>query len=69
LLTVEHEYRSKVVSLHVFNCTCLEGEPKCLQTQDIRWVEPAGLGKFAFPPPDEKVMEFLSRRKVFKDVS
>ncbi len=61
LLTVEHEYGTKAVSLHVFNCTCLEGEPKCLQAQDIRWVEPAGLEKYIFLPPDEKVIEFLLR--------
>jgi mutator protein MutT len=69
LLTVEHEYETKAVSLHVFHCTYLEGEPKCLQAQDIRWVEPAGLGQFTFPPPDEKVIEFLSRGEAFKGVS
>jgi 8-oxo-dGTP diphosphatase len=69
LLTVEHEYGTKAVSLHVFNCTCFEGEPKCLQVQDIRWVEPAGLGKYAFPPPDEKVIEFLLRGRVLGGVS
>jgi mutator protein MutT len=61
LLTVEHEYATKAVSLHVFNCTCLEGEPKCLQAQDIRWVDPAGLDKYTFLPPDEKVIEFILR--------
>jgi 8-oxo-dGTP diphosphatase len=69
LLTVEHEYGTKAVSLHVFNCTCFEGEPKCLQVQDIRWVEPAGLGKYTFPPPDEKVIEFLLRGRVLGGVS
>ncbi len=68
LLTVEHEYENKVVSLHVFHCTRLEGEPKGLQAQEIRWVELAGLGKFTFPPPDEKVIEFLLYEEAFKRV-
>ena len=69
LFTVEHEYETKAVSLHVFNCTYLEGEPRCLQAQDIRWVEPAGLEKYTFPPPDARVIEFLSRRRADRGVS
>ena len=60
LLTVDHEYGAKVISLHVFNCTRLSGEPRALQCQEIRWVDPADFPKFAFPPPDMKVIEFLS---------
>jgi mutator protein MutT len=59
LLTVHHEYQTKVISLHVFNCTSLEGEPRALQSQEIRWVDPKDLKRFSFPPPDMKVIEFL----------
>jgi len=60
-LTVEHDYGSKAISLHVFNCTCLAGEPKALECQEIRWVAQGDLFKFSFPPPDMKVVEFLFR--------
>ncbi|MCD4717223.1 MAG: (deoxy)nucleoside triphosphate pyrophosphohydrolase [Desulfobacterales bacterium] len=61
LLTVDHDYGSKAISLHVFNCTCLAGEPKALEGQEIRWVAPGDFFKFFFPPPDMKVLEFLFR--------
>ncbi len=60
-LTVVHEYESKVISLHAMECTLLAGEPRTLQCQEIRWVDPADFPKFVFPPPDMKVTEFLSR--------
>jgi mutator protein MutT len=61
LLTVDHDYGSKAISLHVFNCSCLAGEPKALEGQEIRWVAPGDLFKFSFPPPDMKVLKFLCR--------
>jgi mutator protein MutT len=60
LLTVDHEYEEKVISLHVFNCTPLSGEPKALDREEIRWVDPFELKKFSFPPPDVKVIEYLT---------
>lgn len=66
LLTVEYDYGIKAVSLHVFHCTDLKGEPKSLQAQDIRWVDPSDFKKYTFLPPDEKVIKFLLREKVFK---
>jgi 8-oxo-dGTP diphosphatase len=59
LLTVDHDYGSKAISLHVFNCICSAGEPKALEGQEIRWVAPGDLFKFSFTPPDMKVVEFL----------
>lgn len=58
-LTVKHAYDTRSVTLHVFHCTRLAGEPKPLQNDGIRWVEPAALEAFSFPPPDLKVIEFL----------
>ena len=60
LLTVDHEYQSKAISLHVFNCTPLAGEPKALDCEQIRWVDPIDLKRFSFPPPDIKVIEYLT---------
>jgi 8-oxo-dGTP diphosphatase len=60
LLMVDHEYPTKVISLHVFSCTSLGGEARALQCQEIRWVDPNDLTSYSFPPPDMKVIEFLS---------
>ena len=58
--TVEHEYYARVVCLHFFNCTCLAGEPRPLESQQLRWVHPVDLPKFTFPPPDREVIELLA---------
>lgn len=59
LFTVQHEYESKRISLHVFNCTTLKGKPKPLEGQEIRWISPKDLKKYPFPPPDLKIIEYL----------
>lgn len=59
LKTVVHEYEKKIVSLHVFECTHLKGEPKSLDGQEIKWVKPSELRRFEFPPPDREVIKLL----------
>lgn len=59
LLTLDHEYQAKAISLHVFNCTPLAGEPTALECEQVRWVDPIDLKGFSFPPPDVRVIEFL----------
>jgi mutator protein MutT len=59
LFTVPHEYESKQISLHLFECTYLEGSPKALMGQEIRWIEPEELSKYRFPPPDTKIIKSL----------
>lgn len=61
-LTVDHEYTDKRISLHVFNCTWLKGEPVPLQRQETRWSTLTELSKLAFPPPDVRVIETLTKR-------
>lgn len=61
-LTIVHEYETKVISLHVLDCTILEGEPRAIECQEFRWVAPADFHKFEFPPPDMKVIEQLFKR-------
>jgi mutator protein MutT len=62
LLTVDHEYADKQISLHVFSCTWLRGEPLALQCQEVKWVEWDDLSELIFPPPDMKVIERLTKR-------
>ena len=59
--TVDHSYGDRSISLHVFHCTLLEGEPKPLQSDGIKWVSPKALGSHEFPPPDSKVIDYLRR--------
>lgn len=60
LVTVNHEYADKRISLHVFNCTWVRGEPLAIQCQEIRWVTWHDLSGLKFPPPDMEVIERLT---------
>jgi len=63
-LTIEHEYETKIISLHVMDCTILAGEPRAIECQEFKWVAPEDFRKFVFPPPDIKVIEFLSGQAI-----
>ncbi len=60
LLTVNHEYETKIVDLHVFECSHIDGTPTPLEGQDMRWVRPDELSAYTFPPPDLKILDFLT---------
>jgi mutator protein MutT len=60
LLTVNHEYENRIISLYLFQCTHLGGELKPLACEEIRWVHPEDLTQYRFPPPDEKIIERLT---------
>jgi mutator protein MutT len=60
LLTVNHEYENRIISLYLFQCTHLGGELKPLACEEIRWVHPEDLTQYRFPPPDEKIIQLLT---------
>jgi mutator protein MutT len=61
LLSVDHDYGSKRISLHFFDCTLLAGTAEGLEGQEIKWVTPGDLDKGAFPPPDHMLIDLLKR--------
>ena len=63
ILTVQHEYESRIIILHFFECSILRGSPKGLDGQEIMWIAPADLHGYTFPPPDKKILEYLSLRE------
>lgn len=60
LTRVDHDYGAKAISLHVFHCTLLRGDPKPLECQEVKWVHPRELEMHLFPPADAEVIRFLS---------
>jgi mutator protein MutT len=64
LVTVEHEYETKFITLHFFLCTGMEGRPVTLEGQEARWVRPEELTRYAFPPPDREIIESLTPRGI-----
>jgi len=58
VFTTSHSYPDRTVELHFFQCA-LQGEPRPLIGQEMRWVPRAELGSFEFPPADAKLIDIL----------
>ncbi len=61
VLTVHHDYGSKRVCLHFFQCGGLTGEAMANERQEIRWVHPDELQGFRFAPADQEMIQLLER--------
>jgi 8-oxo-dGTP diphosphatase len=59
LLSTRHDYGVKLVELHFFDCV-LEGEPKALLGQQVRWVSRAELRSLEFPAADAALIDYLA---------
>jgi A/G-specific adenine glycosylase len=60
LTTIRHAYTHFRITLHVFDCQHLGGEPQALDCADWRWVQPEQLPGFAFPVTDQKIIRLLA---------
>jgi 8-oxo-dGTP diphosphatase len=56
-----HDYPSKRVELHFFDCA-IEGEPRPLLGQELRWVSRAELATLPLPEADAGLVALLTRR-------
>jgi A/G-specific adenine glycosylase len=59
LTTIPHGYTHFRISLHVFECRHLGGDPSALDCADWRWVRLNELEDFAFPVTDQKIIQIL----------
>jgi A/G-specific adenine glycosylase len=59
LMTVRHTYTHFRVTLHVFHCRYLSGQPQALGCADCRWVGPDELDDFAFPAANRRILAAL----------
>jgi len=59
MMSIRHAYTHFRVTLHVFQCRYLSGEPQALDCADWRWVRPAELDDFAFPAADRRILARL----------
>jgi 8-oxo-dGTP diphosphatase len=58
---VEWAYPEKTVALRFYRCA-LEGEPRAAEGQELAWVAPADLSRYAFPDADQAMVARLRRR-------
>jgi A/G-specific adenine glycosylase len=59
LTTIKHGYTHFRISLHVFECRHLNGDPRALDCADWRWARLPDLENFAFPVTDQKIIQIL----------
>jgi mutator protein MutT len=59
--TTKHDYPTKSVELHFFNCTIIDGEPRAIDVAEFRWVKQADLLSYNFPEADLELVERLAR--------
>jgi len=69
LTTIEHAYSHVRITLHVFHCHYLSGEPKPLACEKIRWVSPRQLHRYPFPAANKTLIEGLAKQAVSHQLS
>ena len=62
LMVVNHAYTHFKVSLHVHLCRYLGGEPKALESQEVRWVTLDTIDQYPFPKANGTIIEALKKR-------
>jgi len=56
LLQINHDYETKSITLHLFQCSWLSGTPKPMGCDELRWVRPEDLADYRLPPPDIQLL-------------
>ena len=58
-MVIEHRYPVRVIRLHCYECRLVEGEPRAIECAAWRWVGPAELDQFEFPPASKPLIQNL----------
>ena len=64
-MDVVHEYPDLTVHLTLFNAAILEGIPKKLEHNDIKWITPSEISNYEFCPADVEILKKIT--EVFRD--
>ncbi len=59
VMHVQHSYPDYDIDFRVYRCRITGGEIRHLRVHDHRWVAPADLDDYEFPPADQKTFEQL----------
>jgi len=59
IMTLDHAYTHFKVTLNVFRCKHLSGEPQTIECDEVRWVELDELDQFPFPKANGQIIEAL----------
>jgi len=59
LVTLEHGYTHFRITLHVFRCRLVAGEPRCLDCDEVRWVTVEEMAALPMPVTDRRIAGML----------
>ncbi len=62
LITIEHAYTHFKVTLNVFNCKHLSGDPKPLESDEVRWVTLDEIDQYPFPKANSQIIEAMKKQ-------
>ncbi len=62
LITIDHAYSHRRLRFVVHLCRWLDGEPRPLASQQVRWVAPNRLAEFPFPAANARIIAALHER-------
>ena len=63
-MDVDHDYPDLNVHLTLFNAAIIEGTPKMLEHNDIRWITPEEIPQYEFCPADEAILRKIQHENV-----
>ncbi len=61
IAAVGHAYSHFEITLHAFHCRYRTGTPRPLACQEVAWVRPGDLDRYAFPAANRRVLTQLSQ--------
>ena len=62
LITIDHAYTHFKVTLNVFNCKHISGEPQPLESDEVKWVTLDEIDEYPFPKANGQIIEALKRQ-------
>ncbi|GAB4433166.1 MAG: A/G-specific adenine glycosylase [Cyanobacteria bacterium J069] len=63
LITIDHAYTHFRVTLNVYHCRYLSGDPQPIECDEVRWVTVAELDQFPFPKANLQIIEAIRSAK------
>lgn len=59
-MDVTHQYPDLTVHLTLFNAAIVDGVPKMLEHNDIKWIKPSEIPNYDFCPADEEILKKIT---------
>lgn len=62
LITIEHAYTHFKVTLNVFNCKYLSGEPQPIECDEVKWVTLDEIDQYPFPKANGQIIDAIKQQ-------